>query len=208
MEICNKGAKAEIFWLQISGTRKSANKPTFFHHRSIKGRTGEKGPGPWHYETFTRAFTSDRREIIRPVTSHNTEIMRFFFYNLFSCLFTLRHSLFLLPFLPSFLFLLLPLSKRGLRKLPEFLSSYLRPGLFFFSLSLSLSTRSKPPCCPRRFSLVLASRAFSSPRRVFQPDFFFFFASWAFQLEDKELRFSYPWVAKGELEIGLRTRTY
>lgn len=60
----------------------------------------KKGARPWHYEAFTRAFTSDRLEIIRPVTSHNTKIMRVFTPTL-----SLSSSSF-------FLFLLLPPSKR------------------------------------------------------------------------------------------------
>lgn len=48
----------------------------------------------------------------------------------------------------------------------------------------------KPPRYPRRFSLVPACQAFSSPS--FSSDFLFLR-----RRETKEQRFSYPWVAKG-----------
>lgn len=84
--------------------------PLFFPVERQGGRKKKKkGARPWHYEAFTRAFTSDRLEIIRPVTSHNTKIMRVFTP-------TLSLSSF-------FLFLLFTAVKEGLRKLPEFLSS-------------------------------------------------------------------------------------
>lgn len=88
----------------------SAPPPLFFPVERQGGRKKKKkGARPWHYEAFTRAFTSDRLEIIRPVTSHNTKIMRVFTP-------TLSLSSF-------FLFLLFTAVKEGLRKLPEFLSS-------------------------------------------------------------------------------------
>lgn len=79
----------------------SAPPPLFSSLSKDKGaeKKKKKGARPWHYEAFTRAFTSDRLEIIRPVTSHNTKIMRVFTPTL-----SLSSSF--------FLFLLLPPSKR------------------------------------------------------------------------------------------------
>lgn len=134
----------------------SAPPPLFSSLSKDKGaeKKKKKGARPWHYEAFTRAFTSDRLEIIRPVTSHNTKIMRVFTP-------TLSLSSF-------FLFLLFTAVKEGLRKLPEFLSSlpsplptrqwklHRRDDPGRFSLSFSFPFFFRPP---RTFSLILEPRA-------------------------------------------------
>lgn len=114
---CKRGNIVKSRNTQFEARRKSANSfffrppPLFSSLSKDKGaeKKKKKGARPWHYEAFTRAFTSDRLEIIRPVTSHNTKIMRVFTP-------TLSLSSF-------FLFLLFTAVKEGLRKLPEFLSS-------------------------------------------------------------------------------------
>lgn len=140
------------------------------------GKNDQKGPRPWHYEAFTRAFTraftSGRLEIIRPLTSHNSKIMRVFtVYDPLLCLFSVWFCFYCCH------------CQRGLRKLPEFLWGYVRPGHFFFSeettmLFKTIFTRS-------RFSNLFFAEFFTGP---FCPATFG---------RSKELRFSYPWVAKG-----------
>lgn len=94
-----------------------------FFRRSVE-RLRKKGHGHGHYEAFTRAFTraftSGRLEIIRPLTSHNSKIMRVFVvYDPLLCLFSVCFCFYCCH------------CQRGLRKLPEFLSSYVRSGHFF-----------------------------------------------------------------------------
>lgn len=159
---CKRGNIVKSRNTQFEARRKSANSfffrpppPLFFPVERQGGRKKKKkGARPWHYEAFTRAFTSDRLEIIRPVTSHNTKIMRVFTP-------TLSLSSF-------FLFLLFTAVKEGLRKLPEFLSSlpsplptrqwklHRRDDPGRFSLSFSFPFFFRPP---RTFSLILEPRA-------------------------------------------------
>lgn len=138
----------------------------------------------WHHEAFTRAFTSDRPEIIWPVTGHNAKIMR---------VLTTCNPL---PCLCLFLFFCFVFIVTTVKEVWGSCLSFCRvtsEWTSFFSLSLSFLflPRRKPPSYPRRFSPVLAPRIFSSPvffNGLFLP---------ARPIIDEELRFSYPWVAKG-----------
>lgn len=137
--------------------------------RSVERQRPKKGARPWHYE----AFTSDRLEIIRPVTSHNTKIMTVFTPTLSLPLFSPSpsHSSSSLTFFCFYCYH----CQRGLRKLPEFLSSYLPP------LSSSLRQRKPPSRYPRRFSLSFApQKKIFSFAVFFIRSFFFLFPFFSF----------------------------
>lgn len=134
--------------------------------RSVERQRPKKGARPWHYE----AFTSDRLEIIRPVTSHNTKIMTVFTPTLSLPLFSPSpsHSSSSLTFFCFYCYH----CQRGLRKLPEFLSSYLPPP------SSPLRQRKPPSRYPRRFSLSFApQKKIFSFAVFFIRSFFFSFPS-------------------------------
>lgn len=137
--------------------------------KSVERQRPKKGARPWHYE----AFTSDRLEIIRPVTSHNTKIMTVFTPTLSLPLFSPSpsHSSSSLTFFCFYCYH----CQRGLRKLPEFLSSYLPPPL--------------PSSSPEETTIALSKTIFTlvrSPkedlffRGVFHPFLFFLFPFFSF----------------------------
>lgn len=171
--------------------------------RSVERQRPKKGARPWHYE----AFTSDRLEIIRPVTSHNTKIMTVFTPTLSLPLFSPSpsHSSSSLTFFCFYCYH----CQRGLRKLPEFLSSYLPPPPLLFArgnhhrvIQDDFHSRS----LPKRRSFL--SRCFSSVP-FFSLSLLLLFFSFLFLLPQAR-RFSLSLLesplARRGLEIGLRIK--